>query len=366
MKKTLFVLLAMLLVTVLPAFAAFCHNCGKQMPEAANFCPACGKASADSFQPAQPLPVDNTPKATAVTPVVSAPVVPVTSLSADDASLADYDYINQMELQLSSAGYSTAQRQVRELRQQNETRLARLESDYRYFGSYRRKLHDLHMKKQQAVEDYLSAWKGTEYGSDRVRSMAEKDRALFVLSAVNEMIDTLLTGRGSLSSISRVEEMEKRLLRTAANYVVTAPYLLVDNQRLNRGEPIWVIDVVVAEAKVLHMGRGRGAQPVCGWVSVYDLERRSNWRSDPAFFYSSPSVNTTVIVEETPEPPVKIVVFGGRRYPYRHDRDRHDRDRHDRDRHDRDRHDRDHRKGPFDHRDKGRRHDFVIVAPLFW
>lgn len=363
MKKSFLLSLLLLLISVMPVFAIFCQNCGKQLPEAANFCPACGKASAGAFQTAQP-----------VTPVPVAPVVPVTpvtpaSVTDDNSSLADYDFINQMELLLTNSGYGTAMRQARELRQQNESRMARIEADYRYFGTYRRKLHDLHMRKQQAIESYLEAWKGTEYGSDRVRSLAEKDRALFILSAVNEMIDTLLTGGGSLASIARVEEMEKRLTRTSANYVITAPYLLVDNQRLNRGEPIWIIDVVSAEAKILHMGRGRGAQPICGWVSIYDLERRSSWRSDPAFFYSNPSAApvSTVIVEKQPEPPVKLVIFTGKRYPYRHDRDRHDRGRHDRDRHDNDRHDRDrHDHDPFDSRDHKRRHDYVVITPRFW
>ncbi len=366
MKKTFLLSLILLLISVMPAFAVFCQNCGKQLPEAANFCPVCGKASSGAFQTAQPAE----PVPAPVTPVAPVPVSPPASVTDDNSSLADYDFINQMELLLTNTGYGTAMRQSRELRQQNESRMARIEADYRYFGTYRRKLHDLHMRKQQAIESYLEAWKGTEYGSDRVRSLAEKDRALFVLSAVNEMIDALLTGGGSLASIARVEDMEKRLTRTTANYVITAPYLLVDNQRLNRGEPIWVIDVVSAEAKILHMGRGRGAQPICGWVSIYDLEKRSSWRSDPAFFYSNPTAvpATTVIVEKQPEPPVKLVIFTGKRYPYRHDRGRHDRGRRDDDRHDRDRHDRDRDKDhdQGDHRDQKRRHDFVVISPRFW
>lgn len=365
MKRTFITLMIMLLASVMPVLAAFCHNCGKELPAAANFCPACGKASAGAFQPAQPAqPVQvETAKPQAVEPVYVPEPVQMQSPALENSSLANYDYINQMEMLLTSASYGVASRQTRELRSQNEHRMAKLESGYRYFSTYQRKLHDLHLKKQKAVEDYLEAWKGTEYGPDRARSAAEKDRALFVLSAVNEMIDTLLTGGGTLTSIARVEEMEARLIKTSANYVITAPYLLVDNQRLNRGEPLWVIDVVVAEAKVLHMGKGRSSVPACGWVSIYDLEKRSNWRSDPAFFYSpaTPSPTTTIVYQPAPEPPVKVVIFGKKRYPYRHDRDRDDGrrdDRHD-DRHDRDRHDpRD------DHRH--RRHDYVVINPLFW
>ncbi len=366
MKKISVVMILMLIAAVMPALAAFCHNCGKGLPEAANFCPGCGKEVSGAFQSAQPAP--SAPVRTQpvqVQPQSTPPLAkPEPVFVPENSSLADYDFINQMEMLLTSASYGTASRQARELRLANDSRMARLESNYRYFGAYQRKLHDLHLKKQRAIEEYLEAWKGTEFGPDRARAMAEKDRALFTLGAVNEMIDDLLTGGGSLTSISRIEDMERRLQRTSGNFVVTAPYLLVDNQRLNRGEPIWVMDVVVAEARVLHMGRGRSSQPICGWVSIYDLEKRSSWRSDPAFFYSSPvpmPTTTTVIVKKE-EPPVKIVIFGKKRYPYKHDR--HDRGRRDKGR------DRDHDHG----RDRGRhgghhdhrRYDYVVVEPRFW
>lgn len=354
MKKTILLVVAMVLCAMLPVIAAFCHNCGKELPGEANFCPACGKAVTGAFQTAQPAAGSTVPAVQSL-PSVNPVTVQSSQMIVEAAAIADYDHINQMEMQLTSSSYGVASRQVRELRVQNEMRMSRLESGYRYFNAYQRKLHDLHLKKQKAVEDYLEAWKGTEYGPDRARSMAEKDRALFVLGAVNEMIDTLLSGGGTLNSISRVEEMERRLQKTSANFVVTAPYILVDNQRLNRGEPIWVIDVVSAEARVLHMGKGRSSQPICGWVSIYDLEKRSNWRSDPIFFYSSPS-NTTVIVEKHSSPPVKVIITNKKRYPYRHDRHRHQPRRHD-----------PHRRGPFDRPPYDhRRYDYVVISPKFW
>lgn len=365
MNKRLSLVLMMMLFAVSPLLAAFCHNCGKELPSAANFCPACGKPSAGALEPA---PVAQQPQSAPQQPPVIQPVVtpqpienrPVYVVpAADEASLADYDSINQMELLLSNASYGVASRQAGELRRQHEDRMVSVERNYRYFSQYRRKLHDLHLKKLRAIENYLEAWKGTEYGPDRVRAQAEKDRALFVLSQTNEAIDTLLTGGGSLSSISRVEEMEQRLTKTSSSYVVTAPYLMVENFRLSRGEPLWIIDVVSASAKVLHMGRSRSNQPVCGWVSVYDLEKRSNWRSDPAFFYSPPTVST-VIYQPAPEPPVKVVIVSKGRYPYRH-RDRHDHDRRDRDRHDYDRRDKDHGR-----HDDHRRYDYVVIKPRFW
>ncbi|PKL39270.1 MAG: hypothetical protein CVV41_21705 [Candidatus Riflebacteria bacterium HGW-Riflebacteria-1] len=388
MKKLLLVLTLLLFCVAAPLLAAFCHHCGKQMPDAANFCPACGTASAGSFDSAPPMgtppaspPSSAQPKQSAPViisgPVVIQPTTPVTInqpvMSPIEISLADYDAVNQMELLLSNSNYDVASREALKLKRQHNERMNLIASRYSGYGPYQRRLHDLHVLKFNALENYLESWKASERGPDVARAQAEKDRALFMLAQTNEAIDVLLSGGGSLSSIAEAEEIERRMKRTTVNYVVTAPYILVDNQRLNRGEPLWVIDVLSGSAKVLHMGRGRSSQPICGWVSVYDLERRSNWRSDPVFFYSSapvPPVTTTVIYRE-PEPKI-IIIAGKKRYPYRHrpspwpwprypDRDRHDKhDKYDkRDKHDR--HDkRDDKRGPYKH------HSYVIVDPKFW
>jgi|GEM_PF-912352 len=389
MKRMLLILGLLLFCVAAPSFAAFCHHCGKQMPDAANFCPACGTAAAGSFEsapPAQPssAPVVQQPVVTSNAPVmISAPVVvqPATPVTISqptaypvEISLADYDAVNQMELLLTNTNYDVASREALKLRRQHNERMYAVSARYAAYGNYQRRIHDLHVQKFDALEAYLEAWKGAEKGPDRARALAEKDRALFMLAQINEAIDVILSGAGSLSSIAESEEIERRMKRTTVNYVVTAPYLLVDNQRLNRNEPIWVIDVVSGSAKVLHMGRGRSSQPICGWVSVYDLEKRSNWRSAPVFFYSSAPAQpeTTTVIYREPEPKV-IIIAGKKRYPYRHrpwpfpPRYPHDRgDRHDkydkRDKHDkhdgRDRHD--DRRGPYKH------HSYVVVDPKFW
>lgn len=383
MKRMLVMLGLLLFCIAAPSFAAFCHHCGKQLPDAANFCPACGTAAAGSFESAPPAPAPAKPSApppatTANTPVmISAPVIvqPVTPVTISqptaypvEISLVDYDAVNQMELLLTNTSYDVASREAIKLRRQHNERMYAVSARYAAYGNYQRRIHDLHVQKFDALEAYLEAWKGAEKGPDRARSLAEKDRALFMLAQINEAIDALLSGGGTLSSIAESEEIERRMKRTTVNYVVTAPYLLVDNQRLNRNEPIWVIDVVSGSAKVLHMGRGRSSQPICGWVSVYDLEKRSNWRSDPVFFYSSAPEQppTTTVIYREPEPKV-IIIAGKKRYPYRHrpwpfpPRYPHDRrDRHDKyDKHDK--HDkRDDRRGPYKH------HSYVVIDPKFW
>lgn len=338
MKKRLSLILIMILFSISPLLAVFCHICGKGLPEAANFCPACGKEVASAFQPAPPSPSEEkiaNPQTPILTP---APNPTVARFIPAETYLNDYESINQIELLLTNTNYAMASQHAKELRRTHAERMKTVEANYRSFSPYRRKIHDLHIKKLKTIDSYLEAWKGTEYGTDKARSLAEKDKALFQLSQINEAIETLITGGNDLVSIAKVQEMETRMDRTSTNFVVTSSYLLVDNQRINRGEPFWVIDVVSASAKVLHMGHGRSSQPICGWISVYDLERRSNWRSHPAFFYSAPTTAPTVVYETCPTPPVTVIYRYKKRYPYRH---RNDRSRH-------------------------KRHKYVVTDPHFW
>ena len=53
------------------------------------------------------------------------------------------------------------------------------------------------------------------------------------------------------------------------------------------------------------------------YVSIYDLEKRSNWTADSDFFYSVPAGSTVVLTQPVrPEPTVNVVVWDGI-YPYR-------------------------------------------------
>ncbi len=62
---------------------------------------------------------------------------------------------------------------------------------------------------------------------------------------------------------------------------------------------------------------GLGDEPAVGYVSIYDLEKRTNWTSDGDFFYSVPTGSTVILTQPVrPEPTVNVVVWDGI-YPYR-------------------------------------------------
>ncbi|HOI92801.1 MAG TPA: hypothetical protein PLK28_20030, partial [Candidatus Rifleibacterium sp.] len=59
--------------------------------------------------------------------------------------------------------------------------------------------------------------------------------------------------------------------------------------------------------------------PLIGWVTLYDLERRTNWRPDPAIFHAPPSKPLTFSALQ--QNPTRVVIFSEITNP-RHDYDR--------------------------------------------
>ncbi|MEW6708471.1 MAG: zinc ribbon domain-containing protein [Candidatus Riflebacteria bacterium] len=336
MKKFLVVLLLLIITT--PLWAAFCHVCGNKLPDKANFCPACGKAVASAFETAPTMPAPAEPAAVVPAATTAVPVPAV------ESALENYEFINQMEMLLTDTSALSAAQQFTRMKSSNSVKILAMQGDQQSFNSYRSRMNKLHLAKMQAVEAFIEAWKRSQTGPDQIQAMAEKDRQLFILGKTNEAIDRLITGGNSLVNLADVEKMEARTRKTTQLFKITSAYLLINNQRLNRGEPLWIIDVSGANAQVLHMGHSGYPTPVTGWVSIYDLEKRSNWRSDPDFFYSSaPPVNYNF---EKPETQVKVVIYERKPYHYRHYPWG--------------------KRNPHKKRHPHRHYDYVIVEPKFW
>lgn len=305
MKKLNFALAILVLFSSMPLYASFCTNCGKNMPDDANFCPACGTRANGAFQVTYPEEKQNTQSTTAANP----------NLSSDNQALADYNFINQIEEYMTRATSNVALNQCYELKRQNAAKLQAMNNNYLNFSTYRCKMHDLHIAKLNALENYLVARKNCDKGIDVARFKAQMNKELFVVDKMNEAIDMLLTGGNSLTNLNKVNELEKRVKKTTADYIVTSQYLTLGNVRIKRNEPIWIEDVSGASAKVYHMGSSIGDEPIYGYVSIYDLEKRSNWTTDPDFYYSAPTGNTVVVTPKVQPQHVSVFVWDGV-YPY--------------------------------------------------
>lgn len=305
MKKLNILLSALVLTSTMPVFAAFCTNCGNNIADGANFCSNCGKAATGAFQEAEPEKNASLQAAIAQTQV-----------PGEMESLADYHFINKIEECLAEASSNSALRQCQEIKRQNAAKLQQMDSEYAGYSNFRRKIHDLHLKKLNALENYIEARKGSENGNDRARNKAQMCKELFIVDKMNEAIDMLITGGNTVSNISKVNELENRVKKTTANYIVTSQYLTLGNVRVKRNEPIWIEDVSGAAAKVYHMGSSVSDEPAYGEVSVYDLMKRSNWTPDSSFYYSAPNGTTVVYTQPAKVVETTSVLVWNGFYPY--------------------------------------------------
>ncbi len=290
--KKLLPLLALLLCVAAPAFAMFCNQCGKEIPDRSNFCNWCGNALTTAVKSSGDGVV----------------------LTGKDCTLADYHYVNLYEQVINGGNYETASREARNFKLQHDRRIVESANQYSGYSLYGRKMHDLHVKKFNALENYLDAWRDQQRSSDRGYARAAMARAQYVLSSMNEAIEALLTGAGSFASIAKAEEIEKRVQKNSNTHRVTSNYLVVENHRLKRDEPFWVIEVAAGHAMVLHMGKGGSSSPISGWVSVSDLEKRSTWLYDSSLYPQSPG---TVVYKKLPSPPVRVVIVDDSYYRWR-------------------------------------------------
>lgn len=306
MKKISMVLVLLLFVAITPLYGLYCTECGRSMPDQARFCPWCGTSSATG------APTPTAAMETALRPRDA------NRLTAG-VSPADYLYVGQFEELLRRNNLSAVMGEVRDYWRLNDIQVARVTSARPHLNQYQRKMHDLHARKFDLLNNYLEAWRRETEGRDRARAIAEKQRAAFAVAQINLAIDELVTGNGTQSSFRRVEAIERRMRESTQNNRVTAGYLVVGNRRLPRGEPIWVIEVVSNFARIMHMGESNSSSPLIGWVTLYDLERRTNWRPDPTIFHAPPS--KPLAFSALQQNPTRVVIFSEITNP-RHDYDR--------------------------------------------
>lgn len=294
MKKILMVLVLLIFLATAPLYGLYCIECGRSMPDQARFCPWCGTSSATGA---------STP--TAATETALRPRD--TNRLTVSVSPADYLYVGQFEELLRRNDLNTVMSEVRDYWRLNDIQAARATSNRSHLNQYQRKMHDLHARKFDLLNNYLEAWRRETEGRDTARAIAMKQKAAIAVAQINLAIDELVTGNGSQSSFRRIEEIERRMRETAQNHRVTAGYLAVGERRLARGEPIWVIEVVSNFARIMHMGESSSSSPLTGWVTLYDLERRTNWRPDPAIFHAPPS--KPLAFSALNRTPTRVVIF---------------------------------------------------------
>lgn len=288
MKKLAFVFLMLLIVS--PVWALFCQSCGKEMPGDAKFCPQCGKEKAAGASEK------------------SVPQEAAKGFELEESALCLYEPVEKLEALLSSTNYAKILPMANDYRHQMTVNFQKLSARGADVHPNMKRLHTLYLKKFDLLEQYLDAWNKSGSNPARGHEEARKDKILFSLAKTNEMISVMIDGKGDSSLLAKVDQMEKDLVKATKEFVVTSPYLQIDNRRVQKNSLVWVMEEKNGMVKLMNMSETKLAVPVTGWVSVYDVERRTNWRSD------NPPVRPTY----TYEPPTQVIVVERDRWGWGH------------------------------------------------
>ncbi|MBF0545181.1 MAG: zinc-ribbon domain-containing protein [Candidatus Riflebacteria bacterium] len=317
MKK--FYLLCLFLLAISPAWAIFCQYCGKQATNDAKFCPACGKPLGAVTREPVPSPQIPIPQSqVSFVPPAAVPISQTPTYSVNDSILENYSPIDKFEMFLTSSNHSSVIGVSSEYQKKAKGNLQRIEYQIPQFNPTLKKLHELYLKKFDLLEKYIELWNQSIHGPYKVQAMAQKDKLLFLLSRVDEMIMLIKDNREDPSILLRVNDMEKETEYCTREYFITSPFLMIDGHRIPKNHPIWVIEMKDNSAKVLHMSEIGHPTPISGWISIYDLENRTSWKpfASQAVYPVPPQ---TVVVERHPAPTGLVVIEDrwGRHYRHR-------------------------------------------------
>lgn len=324
----------LLLFITSPLLAAFCFNCGIELPESANYCPSCGTYVANSLKTAKK---DHEPQKSTQT---KEKTISAKTKSADNAEneenltkvkilaagevyqakpevaaklLAELHPINMLEKAIAETLPLQDLTSKKEICEQN---MKLLEQNKSAYSGAELTLLELHKGKLEI----LSLWIKNLSLKNEAQRKAETEKAIFASGEINKAIDNFLMSELNFEAGKKSEKHLLKVKKSTEPYKITAGrFRLPDGKRIKKGQPVWVIGISGSSVKIMHLGESSYPDPMITSLSVYDLQRRSNWRSNENFFYELPkgSESDKILDKPLPETYIKAVTAWEKKYPYR-------------------------------------------------
>lgn len=111
--------------------------------------------------------------------------------------------------------------------------------------------------------------------------------SLLVLALYNQIIDQFRVAKTfAPEDLERLKKQVSNIGKRTQKYGVTAKYLTLGKEKLPGGEKVMVLEVVGKRALVMYMGPTMDNNPLEGWVSLRDLEKRTSWKRENIFFFN--------------------------------------------------------------------------------
>lgn len=107
-----------------------------------------------------------------------------------------------------------------------------------------------------------------------------------VLQNYNQLLDDLKNS-GPMQPLE-IQAFKRKISTTTARnqkYTIQSKYLKIADEKIPAGEKIIVLEIEKNKALVLYMGPTMTNEQIEGWVSLRDLEKRTDWNRSNAIHY---------------------------------------------------------------------------------
>lgn len=365
MKKEIIFSLCLFFLFSNEVFAKECYNCGTNIEDDSHFCYSCGAITTGALtikrkepQSKQTTTINSTTsnntsskhvskhqksitsKQSSIKPAtiptiqvtnkseiadnntqekdssITQPVIPSKTIIDEYAYLADYSFINDIEKLLTETTSQSAIGQLNLLKGQNSAKLASLSNSYSLMTPYKKKIHDLHLQKLKFLEEYFKEWQNQDSGANKANCEGKKDLNLYCIAKINEAIDTMLSTESDSIAISQAVSIEKRMKVATEICIVTSPYLMLNQQRINRNEPLWVTQINNNSATVVHLGTSNGSLPLSGLITIEEMKKRTSWNPNVVYAYNRNSGDSAETGGRRER--IRNIALFKNNYPYKH------------------------------------------------
>lgn len=254
---------ALFLMAAASADAKLCIGCSTQLPDNANFCAGCMTPQPKAAKLAGPQAVARDQREV---------ILDMFSFIDDfEASFHDLQYLNVLgKMPEVKTRFNNAAVQYKRLEPRLPEELTILAQIY--------------AAKFQLFEGITGVMKNLRIDSGYKAAILKS--SLLVMALYNQVIDQFRTPKTyGPAELEKLKKQVGNIPKRTQKYLVTAKYLQLGEQKVPGGEKVMVLDIQGKKAMVLYMGPSMDNNAVEGTVSLRDLEKRTSWRRENAFFF---------------------------------------------------------------------------------
>lgn len=241
-----------------------CIGCSAELPDNANFCAAC-----------------MTPQPQGIKLGGAAPV----AKDMRESLLDMFAYIDEFEGYFHELKYLNVLGKMPEVKTRFQNSAARYKGIEAKLPEELKILAQVYAAKFQLFEGMTGVMKNLRIDGGYKAAILKS--SLVVLALYNRIIDQFRAPKHfGPTELDLLKAEVGNIAKRTQKYTLTSQYLKLGKEKIPGGEKIMVLDVVGKRALVLYMGPTMDNNPLEGWMSLRDLEKRSTWKRENVAFFN--------------------------------------------------------------------------------